>query len=115
MSLTLRGTARQPSFVTAPAHAREALDLDWLWLARFATMPVDMRRSTTGQLMHADRRRARFRNPADGRRRHLSAVGAGDARVPRALAFVVRAIDDDNPTLLLIDRRRSACPPVPGC
>lgn len=103
-SLTLRGAARGITFVTAHVRAGEALNLDWQALAGSgATLGIYMGRAA-----------------APGIARHLIAAGRSpdtpvmvavnvslpDERLIRGtlatLGFLVQAISDDDPTLLLI-------------
>ncbi len=103
-SLTLRGMARQLSFVTAHARAGEALDLDWPSLARSGTtLAVYMGRSAAGQVMRS--LIAAGRDPATPVMVAID-VSLPSERVIRGrldgLAFLVRAIGSDDPTLLLI-------------
>ena len=104
VSLTLRGHARGLTFVTAHARAGEALALDWKALADGGTtLGVYMGRAAAGEVAR-------------------SLIGAGmasetpvlivvNASLPSerlirgrlsALPFLVKAVSDDNPTVLLI-------------
>ena len=103
-SLTLRGLARKLTFVTAHARAEEKLNLDWKRLAEpDATLAVYMGRSAAGEIA---RELIAAGRPADTP--VMIAVNASrpDERILRgqlgALGFLVRAISDDAPTLLLI-------------
>ena len=103
-SLTLRGLARKLSFVTAHARAGETLDLDWQGLAqRDATLAIYMGRSAAPDIMRA--------LIAAGRAPDTPVMIATNVSLPNenivrgrldALAFLVRAISDDAPTLILV-------------
>lgn len=103
-SLTLRGAARGITFVTAHLRAGEPLKLDWETLARsHSTLGIYMGRAAAPEIA-----------------RHLIAAGRApdtpvlvavnvslpDERLIRGtlatLGFLVQAISDDDPTLLLI-------------
>jgi len=103
-SLTLRGLARKLTFVTAHARAGEDLTLDWKSLAEpDATLAIYMGRSAAGEI--ARRLIAAGRSP-DTPVMIAVNVSRPDERILRgrlkALGFLVRAISDDAPTLLLI-------------
>lgn len=103
-SLTLRGLARKLTFVTAHARAGEELTLDWTSLAEpDATLAIYMGRSAAGEI--ARRLIAAGRSP-DTPVMIAVNVSRPDERILRgrlkALGFLVRAISDDAPTLLLI-------------
>jgi len=104
VSLTLRGAARQLTFLTAHARGGEPLDVDWSRLASpDATLAIYMGRAAAPevarQLIGAG---LRPDTPA------MVAVNVSrpDERLLRgrldALAFLVRTIGQDDPTLLLI-------------
>jgi uroporphyrin-III C-methyltransferase len=104
VSLTLRGLARSLTLVTAHARAGDAIDLDWTMLARAGgTLAVYMGRAAAGtvsrELIAAGR---------DPETPVLIVVNASlpDERIIRgslfALAFLVEAMSEDDPTLLLI-------------
>lgn len=103
-SLTLRGAARGVTFVTAHLRAGEPLKLDWQTLALpHATLGIYMGRAAAGeiarQLIEAGR---------DPETPVMVAVNVSrpDERLIRgklaALPFLVAAISEDDPTLLLI-------------
>jgi uroporphyrin-III C-methyltransferase len=104
VSLTLRGLARSLTFVTAHVRSGEAIDLDWPALARAdGTLAVYMGRAAAGDV--AARLIAAGRDPA------TPVLIVVNASLPHercirgrlsALAFLVRTISDDDPTLLLI-------------
>lgn len=104
VSLTLRGLARKLTFVTAHARAGEALALDWSALAaEDATLAVYMGRASAGEIAR--------RLIAAGRASDTPVMIAVNVSLPgerlirgklSALAFLVEAISDDDPTLLLI-------------
>ena len=103
-SLTLRGLARKLTFVTAHARAGEELSLDWVTLAEpDATLAIYMGRSAAGQISRA--LIAAGRSP-DTPVMVAVNVSRPDERILRgrlgALGFLVRAISEDAPTLLLI-------------
>ncbi len=103
-SLTLRGLARKLTFVTAHARAGEALDLDWTALAApDATLAVYMGRAAAGEI--ARKLIAAGRAP-DTPVMVAVNVSLPDERILRgrlsALAFLVEAISDTDPALLLI-------------
>jgi uroporphyrin-III C-methyltransferase len=103
-SLTLRGLARKLTFVTAHARAGEELSLDWDALAEpDATLAIYMGRSAAGQIARALIAAGRS---ADTPVMVAVNVSRPDERILRgrlgALGFLVRAISDDAPTLLLI-------------
>ena len=103
-SLTLRGAARQLTFVTAHARAGETLALDWPKLADEQSMlAVYM-----GRAAAADIARELI---AAGRAPDTPVLIAVNVSLPNerlirgqlsALAFLVRAISEDDPTLLLV-------------
>jgi len=93
-SLTLRGSARGITYVTAHLRAGEPLKLDWATLASESqTVGVYMGRAAAGEIARG--------LIAAGRN-----VSRPDERLIRgklsALAFLVATISDDDPTLLLI-------------
>lgn len=103
-SLTLRGLARKLTFVTAHARAGEKLDLDWDALAApDATLAIYMGRAAAPDIARS--------LIAAGRDPDTPVMIAVDVSLPSerlirgklsALAFLVRTISDDDPTLLLI-------------
>jgi uroporphyrin-III C-methyltransferase len=104
VSLTLRGLARGLTFVTAHSRAGAMLDLDWRALtAGGATLAIYMGRSAAGEIARA--------LMAAGRAADTPVMVAVNVSLPTerlirgrlsSLAFLVRAISDDDPTLLLI-------------
>jgi len=103
-SLTLRGLARKLTFVTAHARAGEELTLDWTSLAESdATLAIYMGRSAAGEI---SRRLIAAGRLPDTPVMIAVNVSRPDERILRgrlkALGFLVRAISDDAPTLLLI-------------
>jgi len=103
-SLTLRGLARKLTFVTAHARAGEKLQLDWKQLAEpDATLAVYMGRGAASEIA---RELIAAGRSADTPVMIAVNVSRPDERVLRgrlgALGFLVRAISDDEPTLLLI-------------
>jgi len=114
-SLTLRGTARGITLMTAHVRAGEPLALDWAALAQpQGTLGIYMGRAAAGEV--ARQLMAAGRDPATP---VLVAVNVSrpDERLIRgqlsALAFLVATISDDDPTLLLIGEavaaRESLC------
>jgi uroporphyrin-III C-methyltransferase len=115
ISLTLRGLARGLTFVTAHARAGETLAIDWAALVHSeATLAVYMGRSSAGEV-------ARNLIGA-GLSPETAVLVAVDVSLPgerlvrgrlSALPFLVEAVSDDSPTLLLIgeaarDRRTAS-------
>ena len=103
-SLTLRGEARQLTFLTAHAKGGEALDLDWASLASGdATLAVYMGRAAAPAI--ARNLIAAGRDPATPVLVAIN-VSQPNERLLRgrldALPFLVRTIGCDDPTLLLI-------------
>jgi uroporphyrin-III C-methyltransferase len=103
-SLTLRGAARQLTFLTAHAKAGEAFALDWTGLADSgATLAIYMGRAAAPTIA-----RELIRAGRDPSTPVMVAVNISlpDERILRgrldALAFLVRTIGKDDPTLLLI-------------
>ncbi|UAK23877.1 uroporphyrinogen-III C-methyltransferase [Sphingomonas nostoxanthinifaciens] len=104
ISLTLRGLARRLTLVTAHARAGHALDLDWGTLAGAdSTLAVYMGRAAAGEVSRE--------LIAAGRSPDTPVMIAVNVSMPQeriirgrlaALAFLVEAISDDDPTLLLI-------------
>jgi len=104
VSLTLRGLARKLTFVTAHARAGETLDLDWEALAQpDATLAIYMGRSAAPDIMRA--------LIAAGRAPDTPVMIATNVSLPNenvvrgrldALGFLVRAISEDAPTLILV-------------
>jgi len=103
-SLTLRGAARQLTFLTAHVRAGETTGHDWKELARAkGTLAIYMGRAAAGAIMRD--LIAAGRDPATP---VLVAVNVSlpDERLLRgrldSLSFLVRTIGQDDPTLLLI-------------
>jgi uroporphyrin-III C-methyltransferase len=104
VSLTLRGTARALTFVTAHARAGAALDLDWKALATSgATLAIYMGRATAREIS--------ISLIAAGLAPVTPVLVAVDVSLPgerfvrgtlAALPFLVETIGQDDPTLLLI-------------
>ncbi len=112
-SLTLRGAARQLTFVTAHARGDEPLDLDWGRLAAHdATLAIYMGRAAAPMI--ARNLIAAGRDPATPVMVAVN-VSRPDERLLRgrldALAFLVRTIGRDDPTLLLIGEAVAAQAP----
>ena len=118
LSLTLRGLARSLTLVTAHARAGEPLDLDWTTLARRqSTLAVYMGRAAAAEIAAS--------LIGAGLARDTPVVVAVNVSLPDerlihgrldALAFLVRAIGDRDPALLLIgpamaDRRAAGVAP----
>jgi uroporphyrin-III C-methyltransferase len=115
-SLTLRGVARQLTFVTAHARVGEKLELDWVRLAdEGPTLAIYMGRAAAGEIA---------RNLiAAGRAPETPVLVAVNVSLPTeslihgqlsALSFLVRTISEDAPTLLLVGEaaaRRTAKSP----
>lgn len=103
VSLTLRGVARQLTFVTAHARGDEPLSLDWAALARTDALAVYMGRAAAPEI--ARNLMAHGLDPATP---VLIAVNVSlpDERVIHgrleALAFLTATVSDDDPTLVLI-------------
>ena len=103
-SLTLRGLARKLTFVTAHARAGETLDLDWKTLAQpDATLAIYMGRSAAPDIMRG--------LMTAGRAPDTPVMIATNVSLPNesvvrgrldALGFLVRAISEDAPTLILV-------------
>jgi uroporphyrin-III C-methyltransferase len=113
ISLTLRGLARGLTFVAAHARAGEALVIDWPALVRSeATLAVYMGRSAASEVT---------RNLiAAGLSPETAVLVAVDVSLASerlvhgrlsALPFLVEAVSEDNPTLLLIGEatRKADC------
>jgi uroporphyrin-III C-methyltransferase len=103
-SLTLRGEARQLTFLTAHARGDEPLDLDWAKLGSSdATLAIYMGRAAAPEI--ARNLIAAGRDPATPVMVAVN-VSRPDERLLRgrldALSFLVRTIGQDDPTLLLI-------------
>ena len=104
LSLTLRGLARQLTFVTAHAQAGAALDLDWAALAvREQSLAIYMGRSAAGEIAR--------QLIAAGRPASTPAIVAVNVSLPDevlirtrldALAFAVKAVSGSAPTMLLV-------------
>ncbi len=104
VSLTLRGLARKLTLVTAHARAGAPLDLDWARLADpDSTLAVYMGRAAAPEVARE--------MIAAGRSPDTPVLIAVNVSLPQerlirghlaALAFLVRAISDDDPTLLVI-------------
>jgi uroporphyrin-III C-methyltransferase len=103
-SLTLRGSARKLTFVTAHARAGESLDLDWATLAQTdTTLAIYMGRSAASDITRA--------LIAAGRAPDTPVMIVTNVSMPNenlvrgrldALGFLVRTISDDAPTLILV-------------
>lgn len=103
MSLTLRGVARGLTLVTAHLRAGEPLALDWAALAGSGTLGIYMGREAAGEIS---------RNLiAAGRHPDTPVMVAVNVSLPTerlirgklsALAFLVQAVSDGEPTLLLV-------------
>ena len=113
-SLTLRGLARRLTFVTAHARAGELLDLDWRALAApDATLAVYMGRAAAAEV---------GRSLIDaGLAPETPVLIAVNASLPderllhgslSALAFLVDAISDSDPAVLLIGAAVGRAPPA---
>ena len=110
VSLTLRGLARKLSFVTAHARAGEPLDLDWRALAEpGATSAIYMGRTAAGDVAS--------NLMAAGLAGDTPVIVAVNVSLPSerlirgrldALSFLVEAISDSDPTLLLIGKAMEA-------
>jgi uroporphyrin-III C-methyltransferase len=103
-SLTLRGEARQLTFLTAHVRGNEPLDLDWARLGSSdATLAIYMGRAAAPEI--ARNLIAAGRDPATPVMVAVN-VSRPDERLLRgrldALSFLVRTIGQDDPTLLLI-------------
>lgn len=103
-SLTLRAAARQLVFLTAHVRGNEPLDLDWQRLAGAeATLAIYMGRAAAPMI--ARNLIAAGRDPATPVMVAVN-VSRPDERLLRgrldALAFLVRTIGQDDPTLLLV-------------
>jgi uroporphyrin-III C-methyltransferase len=113
VSLTLRGRARQLTFLTAHVRSGESLALDWHELAHGnATLAVYMGRAAASEI---SRGLISAGKPADTPVLIAVNVSLPNERLIRgvlsALAFLVETISDDDPTLLLIgDAVASALP-----
>jgi uroporphyrin-III C-methyltransferase len=103
ISLTLRGVARQLTLVTAHTRGPRPLDLDWPALASDATLAIYMGRAAAAEIARE--------LIAAGRSPTTPVLIAVDVSLPTeriiggelsSLAFMVEAISDDDPTLLLI-------------
>lgn len=106
VSLTLRGVAQSLTLVTAHARADAPLDIDWPALARSdATLAIYMARAAAGEVARALMQAGLARDTPV-----MVAVNVSLAaeRLIRgrldALAFLVRAIGERDPALLLIGR-----------
>lgn len=103
-SLTLRGVARGLTFVTAHARAGEPLDLDWAALASAdTTLAIYMGRAASGIVS-----RELIAHGLDPETPVVIGVNVSlpTERILRgklsALEFLVRAVSDSDPTVLLI-------------
>ncbi|MCW2365109.1 uroporphyrin-III C-methyltransferase [Sphingobium sp. B7D2B] len=104
VSLTLRGAARQLTFLTAHARGKEPLDVDWTRLAAGeATLAIYMGRDAAPEIA---RNLIAAGLPPETPVMVAVNVSRPDERLLRgrldALAFLVRTIGRDDPTLLLI-------------
>lgn len=119
VSLTLRGLARRLTFVTAHARAGESLDLDWQALAASdTTLAIYMGRAAATEVQR--QLVAAGRDPATPVMIAVN-VSLPNERIIRgrldALGFLVAAISDDDPALLLIGEavgRSAAAIPLVG-
>ncbi|MGP7796887.1 uroporphyrinogen-III C-methyltransferase [Sphingomonas sp. CLY1604] len=114
LSLTLRGLARTLTLVTAHARGAEPLDLDWQALARpDATLAVYMGRAAAGEVSG---QLIRAGLAADTPVVVAVNVSLPDERLIHgrldALAFLVRAIGERDPALLLIGAAMGQRPPA---
>lgn len=103
-SLTLRGLARQLTFVTAHARAGEKLELDWAALAASGTtLAVYMGRAAAAEIARGLMAAGRH---ADTPVLIAVNVSLPDQRIIRgrlsSLAFLVETISADDPALLLV-------------
>ncbi|MDX3900371.1 MAG: uroporphyrinogen-III C-methyltransferase [Sphingobium sp.] len=113
-SLTLRGVARGLTLLTAHARAGEPLDLDWESLAHpQATLGIYMGRAAAGEVARS--------LIAAGRHPDTPVMVAVDVSLPTerlirgklsTLGFLVAAVSDDDPTLLLIGEAVAAMAPA---
>lgn len=104
ISLTLRGSARRLTFLTAHGCAGQPLDIDWPTLAQTeTTLAIYMGRAAAAGIANA--------LIAAGRPPDTAVMVAVNVSLPTermirgrldALDFLVRAIGNDDPTLLLI-------------
>lgn len=103
MSLTLRGVARGLTLVTAHLRAGESLALDWAALAGDSTLGIYMGRGAAGEISR--------HLIAAGRHPDTPVMVAVNVSLPTerlirgklsALAFLVHAVSDKEPTLLLV-------------
>ncbi len=111
-ALTLRGAAAQLTFVTAHARAGATLDLDWPALAGAGTtLAIYMGRSAAASVMRE--------LLAAGRAPDTPVMVVVNASLPgervlrgrlSALSFLVEAISDADPTLLLVGEAMRAPP-----
>ena len=111
-SLTLRGVARGLTLVTAHLKAGEPLRLDWDALARpGGTLGIYMGRAAAGEIS-----RQLIAAGRDPETPVMVAVNVSlpDERLIRgklsALAFLVRTVSDEDPTLLLIGEAVAGTP-----
>ncbi|MCW2413342.1 MULTISPECIES: uroporphyrinogen-III C-methyltransferase [unclassified Sphingobium] len=121
VSLTLRGAARQLTFLTAHARGAEPLNVDWSRLAAGeATLAIYMGRDAAPEIA---RNLIAAGLPPETPVMVAVNVSRPDERLLRgrldALAFLVRTIGRDDPTLLLIgdalfcpgsERKRAGAP-----
>lgn len=119
VSLTLRGLARKLTLVTAHARAGESLNLDWNSLAAAdSTLAVYMGRAAAAEVARE--------MIAAGRSPDTPVMIAVNISLPHeriirgrlaSLAFLVQAISDDDPTLLIIGEavgRSEPAASIPG-
>lgn len=112
-SLTQRGAARQLTFVTAHARNGEPLAIDWKNLAgNDVTLAIYMGRAAAPEI--ANSLIAAGRDPSTPVMVAVN-VSRQDERLLRgrldSLAFLVRTIGQDDPTLLLVGEAVAALPP----
>lgn len=103
-SLTLRGSARQLTFLTAHARGNEPLNLHWSKLASDdSTLAIYMGRAAASTVAH--QLIAAGRDPATPVMVAVN-VSRPDERLLRgrldSLAFLVQTVSQDDPTLLLV-------------
>ena len=115
-SLTLRGLARRLTLVTAHARAGERLDLDWSALAApDATLAVYMGRAAAGEVASELMKAGLVPDTPVMVAVNVSLPGERLIRGRLdALAFLVEAISDGDPALLLIGQAMGVSAPRAG-
>jgi len=115
-SLTLRGLARRLTLVTAHARAGEPLDLDWPSLAaRDSTLAVYMGRAAAGEVAGELIKAGLAPDTPVMVAVNVSLPGERLIRGRLdALAFLVEAISDGDPALLLIGQAMGVAAPRTG-